>query len=76
MRWPLPLLVLPLLVLLAGCGRPTGPALVSAQSPPGTGMVNDNSEPQPPGSLPPGAANPGPGVGATQPSYLNLRLGR
>ena len=43
---------------LAGCGGvPGGPPLVSAQSPPGTGLVNGNSEPQPINSLPPGAAN-------------------
>ena len=42
---------------LAGCGEPGGAPLVSAQFPPGTGVVNGASEPQPLGSLPPGAAN-------------------
>lgn len=46
-----------LVALLPGCAGVGGPALVSAQSPPGTGAVNSNSEPQPVGSLPPGAAN-------------------
>lgn len=58
---------------LCGCDRlGTGPDLVSAQTPPGTGVVNNQSEPQPPGSLPPGAAVYGPGPGATQRSYLSL----
>ena len=43
---------------LAGCnGVPGGPPLVSAQFPPGTGVVNSNAEPQPINSLPPGAYN-------------------
>ena len=53
-----------------------GPDLVSAQSPPGTGPVNDQSEPQSQGSLPPGAAVSGPGPFATQPNLLSLTLGR
>ena len=45
--------------LLGGCEAPGGPPLVSAQTPPGTGAVNVMSEPQPIGSLPLGAYNPG-----------------
>ncbi len=59
-----------LLLGVSACGIEAGPPLVSAQSPPGTGMVNDQSEPQPPGSLPPGAATSGTGVGQTEPSLL------
>ena len=70
MRWLLPALSVLSLATLSACGVPSGPPLVSAQSPAGTGMVNDQSEPQPPGSLPPGAATSGPGVGQSQPSYL------
>ncbi len=68
---------LAVLILLGGCdavGR--GPDLVSAQTPPGTGIVNAASQPQPPNSLPPGAAVSGPGPGAAQRSYLTLTLGR
>ena len=54
---------------LAGCAPPTNPPLVSAQSPPGTGSTNVNSEPQPIDSLPPGAANISRAPGATQPNY-------
>lgn len=62
---------------LCGCGQVgRGPDLVSAQTPPGTGAVNAQSEPQPQGSLPPGAAVAGPGPGATQQSYLTVTLGR
>ena len=60
---------------LAGCGEPGGAPLVSAQFPPGTGMVNANSEPQPINSLPPGAANRSPFPGATQPNYLTWTFG-
>ena len=70
-------LVLTLLAMLGGCEViQQGPDLVSAQTPPGTGLVNDASEPQPPGSLPPGAAVSGPGPGATQHSYLTRTFGR
>ena len=55
---------------LAGCGEPGGPPLVSAQSPPGTGLVNSNSEPQPLGSLPPGAANFSSAPGGYQPNFF------
>ena len=66
-----------LLALLGGCEViQQGPDLVSAQTPPGTGVVNDASEPQPPNSLPPGAPVSGPGPGATQRSYLTLTPGR
>ena len=54
---------------------PEGPPLVSAQYPPGTGAVNANSEPQPLNSLPPGAANVGPGVGQTSPNFLSFKIG-
>ena len=65
------------LLALGGCGAiGRGPALVSAQTPPGTGNVNDASEPQPPNSLPPGAAVSGPGPYASQPSYLTFTPGR
>ena len=60
---------------LAGCGEAGGPPLVSAQYPPGTGEVNSKSEPQPLGSLPPGAANIGPGPGGFQPNYLSWTFG-
>ena len=46
-------------VLVGACDAPGGPPLVSAQTPPGTGAVNAVSEPQPIGSLPLGAYNPG-----------------
>ncbi len=42
-------------------GVPGGAPLVSGQSPPGTGLVNGRSQPQPLNSLPPGAANLGNG---------------
>ena len=60
-------------LIVAGCAVPYGPPLVSAQYPP-----NDtrNSEPQPIGSLPLGAANIGTAPGALQPNFLNLTLGR
>ena len=57
-------------LLAAGCAGPTAPPLVSAQFPPGTGHVNVQAEPQPLGSLPPGAANYSSAPGATQPQYL------
>ena len=56
-------------------GQPGGPPLVSAQSPPGTGIVNDNSEPQPLNSLPVGAANISSAPGATQPNYFSWTFG-
>ena len=66
-----------LLVCLAvgGCGMPGGTPLVSAQYPPGTGLVNNQSEPQPINSLPPGAANISPAPGATEPNYLSWTFG-
>ena len=64
-----------LAVALAGCGQPRGIPLVSAQFPPGTGMVNANSEPQPLNSLPPGAANNSTAPGATHPNYLAWTFG-
>ena len=64
------------LLALGACGFiGRGPDLVSAQTPPGTGNVNDASEPQPPGSLPPGAAVSGPGPYATQRNYLTFTPG-
>jgi hypothetical protein len=66
--------LLGLLLALAACGAPNGPPLVSAQSPPGTGVVNAASFPQPLNSLPPGAANYSPAPGGTQPSYASLRF--
>jgi hypothetical protein len=61
---------------LAGCGvQGGGASLVSAQYPPGTGAVNDQSQPQPINSLPPGAANSGPGFAATQTSYGSFTFG-
>jgi len=69
-------LLLPALLGLAACGVPSGPPLVSAQFPPGTGSVNANSVPQPLGSLPPGAANLSTAPGATQPSYGQITFGR
>lgn len=67
-----------LVALLGGCDAQVGGApLVSAQSPPGTGQVNSASEPQPVGSLPPGAAGmPQSGPFATQPNYLAATLHR
>lgn len=61
------------LVVLAGCGTPGGVPLVSATSPPGQGS---NTEPQPVGSLPPGAAGVGRGPNATHPDFLAVTLGR
>lgn len=69
------LMLATLAVALAGCGEPGGAPLVSAQFPPGTGMVNANSEPQPINSLPLGAANLSTAPGATQPSYLTWTFG-
>ena len=68
-------LLLPLLVL-AACAAPSGEPLVSAQFPPGTGMVNAASEPQPLNSLPPGAANFSRAPGGTQPNFASLTLFR
>ena len=68
--------VLVLAAVLPGCAGVGGPALVSAQSPPGTGSTNSNSEPQPIGSLPPGAATSNASVPTSfQPNYLALRFG-
>ena len=68
--------VLAFALLLAGCGVPGGPPLVSAQTPPGTGLVNSASEPQPINSLPPGAAGrPSRGPFATAPDYLSYTFG-
>lgn len=58
---------------LAGCGGPGGPLLVSGQFPPAT--ESRNSEPQPQGSLPVGAANYGTAPGAVYPSYLSWTFG-
>ena len=66
--------VLALLLALAGCGAPNGPPLVSAQSPPGTGLVNVKSPAQSLNSLPPGAANFSPAPGGVQPSYGSIVL--
>jgi len=63
------------ILAVAGCGEPGGAPLVSAQYPPGTGVVNSASEPQPINSLPPGAANAGTAPGATQPNYLSWTFG-
>ena len=57
----------------AGCGGPGGPPLVSGQFPPST--LASNSEPQPLGSLPRGAANFGTAPGAYQPNYLSWTFG-
>lgn len=73
-RVPLRLALLGCLAL-AACGEPTAPPLVSAQYPPGTGSVNVNNEPQPLGSLPPGAANLSHAPGGMQPSYLTHTFG-
>lgn len=70
-------LVLAVLLLLAGCGEPGGPPLISAQTPPGVGLVNSNYEPQPITSLPPGAAGLAqPSPFATAPNYLSYTFGR
>ena len=55
-----------LAVLVSGCGEPGGPPLISAQSPPSVNAAN--SQPQPEGSLPPGAGGIGPG--AVHPTYF------
>lgn len=69
--------VLALVLLLAGCGVPGGPPLVSAQTPPGVGLVNSNYEPQPIDSLPPGAEGLGrPTPFTTAPDYLSYTFGR
>lgn len=68
-------LLLPL--LLAGCGEPGGPPLVSAHSPAGTGLVGSAGEPQPINSLPPGAEGLSAGSPfATAPDYLSYTFGR
>lgn len=70
MRWAVAALAL---LSVSACGvAPTGPALVSAQYPPGTGMVNVNSPAQSENSLPPGAANVAWVPGGFQPSYGSL----
>jgi hypothetical protein len=63
---------LTLLLALAACGVPNGPPLLSAQFPPGTGVVNAASTPQPLNSLPPGAANYSSAPGGTHPNYATL----
>ncbi len=63
-------------LLLAGCGMPSNPPLVSAQFPPGTGIVNDASTPQPLNSLPVGAGNFSRAPGGVQPNYLSRTFGR
>jgi len=68
MRYP----ALTLLLVLAGCGAPNGPPLVSAQFPPGTGVVNANSIAQSANSLPRGAANFSYAPGGVQPSYGSI----
>jgi hypothetical protein len=71
------LLALAVLCLLAGCGAPGGAPLVSAQTPPGAGLVNSSYEPQPIDSLPPGAAGLGrPSPFTTAPDYLAYTFGR
>ena len=62
------------LLPLAACGAANGPPLVSAQFPPGTGMVNVNSPAQSENSLPPDAANVANVPGGFQPSYGSLIL--
>jgi hypothetical protein len=70
------LLALAVPLLLAGCGEPGGPPLVSAQTPPGTGLVNSAMEPQPINSLPPGAAGrPRRGPFATWPDFFSYTFG-
>jgi hypothetical protein len=66
--------VLFLLLALASCGAPNGPPLVSAQYPPGTGLVNAASTPQPLNSLPRGAANFSRAPGGVQPDYASMAL--
>ena len=56
---------------IGACAAPYGPPLVSAQYPPGTGVVNVNSTVQSLNSLPPGAANLSRAPGATAPDYLS-----
>ncbi|GAC1340855.1 MAG: hypothetical protein NVSMB18_11790 [Acetobacteraceae bacterium] len=63
-----------LMLALAGCEAPSGPPLVSAQFPPGTGVVNRASQPQPLNSLPPGAANFSSAPGATEPNFASLQF--
>ena len=60
-------------LLLAGCVQPSGPPLISAMSPPGQGS---KSEPQPIGSLPPGAAGIGAGPNATHPDIASITVGK
>ncbi len=64
---------LSLAALLEGCGVPGGPPLVSAQTPPNQ---SSNSEPQPLGSLPPGAAVAGAGPNAAFPDFFSYTFGR
>jgi len=68
------LLALALSLAAAGCEPPRGEPLVSAQWPPGTGPVNQASEPQPINSLPKGAANISAAPGGQQPDYASLRF--
>ncbi len=59
------------LLSLAGCNaRFGGPPLISGQSP--AAAQSHNSEPQPPGSLPPGFAGVGGGPNATAPDYASI----
>ena len=66
-RW----IALSALMLLAGCGSTTfvagGPSLVSGMTP--AAPNSDLSEPQPPNSLPPGAAGMGVGPNSVAPNY-------
>ncbi len=59
---------------VAGCAAPSGPPLVSTQSPPGTGVVNKNSPLQTLNSLPPGAANLAPNSVLQAPDYASITL--
>ncbi len=65
-------IIWPVLGLLAGCGVPVGPPLVSAATPPNQ---SSNSEPQPLNSLPPGAAVMGRGPNAAHPDYGAVTFG-
>jgi hypothetical protein len=67
------LAALPLLAL-AACAEPYNPPLVSTQSPPGTGIVNDNAPLQTLNSLPPGAANLSHAPGGTWPDFASIKL--
>lgn len=62
------------LIGLGACAAPTHPPLVSTQFPPGTGLVNRSSPLQTLNSLPPGAANLGPGSMAVAPDYASIKF--